>query len=160
VRCDLDQADLRTIEENRALALRFIEDVLGGRNPNSFDDLVADDIRVLTVLKPGGAIEGKAEYIRVLGETMSGQFTGYDLIVEDLVATIDARVVARLRRTATHVGEVFGTPASGRRITMHELHLMRFERGKLVELLTGGLNPLEFEMLFAGPIAEAVLKDE
>lgn len=156
MRWDLDQADLPMIEENLALARRDIEDVLKAKNPNSFDELIADDIQVTTVLHPQGVINGKAEYIRVLGETVSGQFTDYEVSVEDLVSTMDGRVVARLRSSATHVGQVFGMEATGHRITMHELYLMRFRDGKLVELMVGGLNPLEFEMLFAPAITKLV----
>src|ERR1700733_11984717 len=122
----MDQVDLHIAEENLALAHRFIDEVLDGKNPNAFDELVADDIRVTTVLKPGGVIEGKGEYVRVLGETMSGQFADRVLTVLDVAPLMDGRIMARLQAVATHAGEVFGIPATGRRITMHELCLMRF----------------------------------
>lgn len=152
-----DRADERTLEENMSCARRFIEDVLGGKNQNAFDELVADDIRVSTVLKPGGWIEGKGEYVRVLGETVSGQFSGRELTVLEVAPLLDGRIMARLRAVATHTGEVFGIAATGRRITMHEMYLMRFRDAKLVELFVGSLNPLEFEMLFAPAISAAVL---
>ena len=78
--------------------------------------------------------------------------------VFDVAPLLDGRVMARLSAVATHAGEVFGIPATGRRITMHELYLMRFRDGKLVELFTGGLNPLEFEMVFAPAISAIVLR--
>jgi len=156
----LDQVEPRILEDNLALARRFIEEVLDGKNPNAFDELVADDITVSTVLKPNGRIEGKAEYVQVLSQTVSGKFTNRQLIVEEVTPLIDGRVLARLRAEATHVGEIFGIPATNRRLTMHELHVMRFRHGKLAELLVAGLNPLEFEMLFAPAIAKIVLGDD
>jgi hypothetical protein len=153
----MDQVDLRIIKENLVCARRFLEEVLGGKNQNAFDELVADDIRVSTVLKPGGLIEGKGEYVRVLGETVSGQFSDRELTILDVAPLLDGRVMARVRAIATHTGEVFGTPATGRCITMHELCLMRFRDGKLVEVFVGSLNFLEFEMLFAQAISAAVL---
>ncbi len=155
----MEQAEQSIIEQNLALARRFIEDVFKAQNPNSFDELVADDIRVLTVLKPEGVIEGKAEYVRVLGETVSGQFTDFEVSTEDIVPTVDGRVVARLMVTATHVGEVFGMAPTHRRITHHVLHVMRFRDGKLIGLISAGLNPLEFEMLFAPAISKRIFGD-
>lgn len=155
----MEQAETAIIQENLSIARRFIEEVLSGENPNAFDELVSDGIRVVSSLKPEGPIEGKGEYVHVLGQTVSGQFADRVLTIEDLVATVDGRVVARLRAVATHVGEVFGVAATGRRITMHELHMMRFRDGKIVELYVGGLNPLEFEMLFASAISKRIFQD-
>jgi hypothetical protein len=154
----MEQADPRIIQENLVSARRFIEEVLGGANPNAFDDLVADDIRVITILKPGGVIEGKGEYAQVLGQTVSGQFAGREIVIEDVAALLDGRVMARIVAKATHVGEVFGIAATQRRIAMHELLLMRFRDGRLAELFAGSLNPLEFEMLFAPAISRIVLE--
>ncbi len=155
----MDQASLRTIEENLALAWRFVDEVLGGGNPNAFDELVADDIEVTTVLKPVGIIEGKYEYIKVLGETVSGTFADREISVKEVAPLLDGRVIARIEAKATHIGTVFGIPATHRRIKMHELLLMRFQRGKLIELYVAGLTPLEFEMLFASAIAPMLFKD-
>jgi predicted ester cyclase len=156
----IEQAEPHILEENLTLARRFIEDVLGGGNPNSFDEIVADDIRVTSSLKPQGVIEGKGEYVHVLGRVVSGQFNDFDLVIEDIAPLVDGRVMARLRIAATHVGRVFGMPATGRRITVRSLFLMRFRDGKLAELLAGSLNPLEFEMLFAPAIRKLVFKDD
>jgi predicted ester cyclase len=35
--------------------------------------------------------------------------------------------------TATHRGELFGMPPSGRRISMKDFHFFRFHGGKIVE---------------------------
>lgn len=155
----MDQASLTTIEENLALAWRFVDEVLGGGNPNAFDELVADDIKVTTILKPVGIIEGKYEYIKVLGETVSGTFADREISVRDLAPLLDGRVVARIQAKATHVGDVFGIAATHRRLRMHELLLMRFRQGKLAELYVAGLTPLEFEMLFAPAIAPMLFKN-
>lgn len=157
----MEYVDRDLIEDNVKLARQFIEDVFGGGNPNSFDDLVADDIVVSSVLKPEGLIVGKAEFSAVLGRTVSGgQFSDFELEIEDIAALVDGRVLVRLRGAATHVGEVFGIAPTHRRITMHGLHLLRFREGRLVELTSGGLNPLEFEMLFAPAISKLVFGDK
>jgi predicted ester cyclase len=152
----MEQVDYALLEENLACARRFIDEILGGANPSAFDDLVADDIRVTTILKPTGVIEGKGEYLHVLGQTVSGQFADRELIVEDIAPLLDGRILARVAAKATHVGEVFGIPPANRRITMRELLLMRFRHGKIVELVTGTMIPPEFEMLLAPAISQMV----
>jgi hypothetical protein len=156
----MEQADTALLEENLASARRFIDEILGGAAPSAFDDLVADDIRVTTILKPAGVIEGKGEYLQVLGQTVSGQFADRELIVEDIAPLLDGRILARVAATSTHVGEVFGIPPTYRRITMRELLLMRFRHGKIVELVTGTLIPPEFEMLLAPAISQMVFGEQ
>ena len=156
----MPSASRDVIEGNLLLARRFIEDVLGGGNPNSFDELVSDHIRVVTSLKPTGPIEGKAEYVKVLGETVSGQFIDREVTLEELSPLQDGRILAHIHTLATHVGEVFGIPPTNRRIRTNELLLMRFNNSELVELLVGSLIPMEFEMLFAPAIAASVLGRE
>ncbi len=156
----MEQIDYAHLEENLANARRFIDEILGGANPSAFDDLVADGIRVTTILKPTGVIEGKGEYLQVLGQTVSGQFANRELIVEDIAPLLDGRILARVSATSTHVGEVFGIPPTHRRITMRELLLMRFRHGKIVELMTGSLIPPDFEMLFAPAISQMVFGNE
>ncbi len=145
-----------TIQTNVALARRFIEGVLGGQDPSAFD-LIADDVWVSTGLKPTGPIEGKAEYGRILADTFGRGFSDGALVIDEIVATTDGRLVVRFTAKATHTGEVFGVAATGRRVTMVETHVLRFRDGKLVENWVGANNPLEFEMLFAPAIAPMLL---
>ena len=54
------------------------------------------------------------------------------LTADDLVGEGD-RVVQRLLATGTHTGNLFGIPATGRRISWTEIHIGRYEGGKLAE---------------------------
>ena len=138
---------------NAALARRFVERALGAGDMAAFDEIVGDDVVVNTGLKPDGEIRGKAEYGRIVGERLGAILSDATMRVDEVAELVDGRVLVRFAATAVHSGSLWGVPATGRRITMHELHLMRFEGGKLVESLVGGLNPLDWEMLHAGPIA-------
>jgi predicted ester cyclase len=53
-------------------------------------------------------------------------------VIDDLVAEGD-RVAARLRIEATHIGEIFGMPASGRRVSNDSIVIYRFASGRIVE---------------------------
>jgi predicted ester cyclase len=52
--------------------------------------------------------------------------------VEDLIVAQD-RVVARVRLTATHVGELEGIPATGRRVETEHVHIWRVAGQRLAE---------------------------
>lgn len=141
------------IERHKDLARRFVERALGMGDMAAFDEIVAEDVVVHTGLKPTGSIRGKAEYKRVLAETLGRVFSDGEMAVDDVAATSDGRVVVRFTARATHTGALWGIQPTGRRITMREMHFMRFRDGGLVENWVGGLNPLEFEMIFAPAIA-------
>jgi predicted ester cyclase len=53
-------------------------------------------------------------------------------VIEDLVAEGD-RVVARIRVEATHTGNIFGVPASSRRVHNDSIVIYRFEGGRIRE---------------------------
>jgi C-1 hydroxylase len=52
--------------------------------------------------------------------------------IDELIADGD-KVVARVTATATHRGEFFGTPPSGRTVTMGEIDIFRVENGLIAE---------------------------
>ncbi|MBC7928628.1 MAG: ester cyclase [Bryobacteraceae bacterium] len=145
------------ISENVKLARRFVEGVLGGADPQAFDELVADNVWVSTGLKPDAPITSKAEYGRVLSETLGKAFSEGDMKIDELLETSDGRVVVRFTATALHSGELYGVPPTGKRVVFAEMHLLRFADGKLVENFVGGLNPLSYEMIFADYIKPLVL---
>ena len=43
------------------------------------------------------------------------------------------RVVVRGQFTARHVGQFAGTPATGRRLSIQQIHIWRVESGRLIE---------------------------
>ena len=142
-------------QRNVGLARRFILEILGGANWSAIDELVAPNVRASTGLKPDGFIEGRDEYKAIFGEVFgSGKFADASLNILAIVPTVDARVIAIFEAQATHIGELWGVPATGRRIGMMEIHFMTFRDGQLAENLVGACNPLDFEMLFSSAISK------
>ena len=150
-------ADPATLERNLAAARRFVVGVLGGSDPGAFADVVHPDVVVDTGLKPIGRIEGAAEYGRVLGETLGAAFSNGRMEIKDIAALVDGRVVVRFEASADNTGALNGVAPTGKRFTFCELHLMRFEDGRLVENWVGALNPLMFELWQAPATAPTVL---
>lgn len=143
--------------ENVRLARRFVEGVLGGADPAAFDELVDENVWVSTGLKPDAPIIGKAEYGRVLGSTLGKAFSDGAMKIEDIVETVDGRVLVRFLASAVHSGELYGIAPTGKRIAMAEIHFLRFKDGKLVENFVGALNPLSYEMIYREHIAGLIL---
>lgn len=147
----------QTQTDNVTIARRFVEGVLGGQDPTAFDEIIANDIRVATGLKPDGDIQGKEEYLAILTKFGSA-FTNGRLKITDIFASADGeRVVVMFDAYATHTGELFGVAPTNVEVPMIETHIMRFRDGKLVENIVGGNNPLGFEMLLADAIRPMVL---
>ena len=80
------------IERHKDLARRFVERALGMGDMAAFDEIVAEDVVVHTGLKPTGSIRGKAEYKRVLAETLGRVFSDGEMAVDDVAATADGRL--------------------------------------------------------------------
>jgi predicted ester cyclase len=59
-------------------------------------------------------------------------FTGTTHCIEDMVAEED-KVAVRLSVTATHTGEIFGIPPSGRVVENDSLVIYRFKDGRIRE---------------------------
>lgn len=123
--------------QNHALAERFITQALAQGNEAVFRELVSPDVVVHSGLEPLHAIRGIEAYWRALGKLSAFSFEDFDL--QDLLAVED-RTIARFRSHALHSGDALGVPATGKRILMWELHLMRWRNGKLVENVVADVN--------------------
>ena len=71
--------------------------------------------------------EGMLEFFRLLLVA----FPDLRMDVEDLIAS-DDKAVARVRFTATHQGEFMGVPATGKRVEVQLIDIMRFDDAGLV----------------------------
>ena len=93
-----------------------------------FGDLVADDF----IEHQGGpgfpaTKEGTLEFFR----TLLAAFPDMRMNVEDLIAGED-KTVARVKITGTHKGEFMGIAATGARLDMQLIDIMRFNGAGLV----------------------------
>ena len=124
--------------DNAAVARRFIEEVLAGGDMRAFDELVDENIVVNSGMRPLAPMVGREDFREGLG-TLGAFSNAGELVIEDLLAVED-RVVARYRVQADHTGDQLGVPATGKRITMWEIRLMRLKGGKIVEDFVADIN--------------------
>lgn len=144
---------------NASVVRAFVEQGLGRGDLTAFDRYVAADVWVSTGLKPSAPITSLEEYKSVVASTLAVALSPNNatLDIEELLTTIDGRVIVRFVARADHTGDLYGVPATGRRLTLAETHLMCVRDGKIVENYVGGLNPLQWEMIYSAEIGRAVL---
>jgi predicted ester cyclase len=116
-------------EDNKALARRILKDLVVDVNLEMIDEYFAADVIVhVPFLKMPPGREG----IRGLYSSFEGAIADVDLRFEDQIAEGD-RVVTRWSSEFTHTGEVFGVPATGKRVKQSGIMIYRIRGGQVVE---------------------------
>ena len=119
-----------SVEENKAVVQRFVDEVLNGQSLEAADEILAPDHILNYMLLPEPMIGAKA-----WEQSVSGYFTAFP----DMVVTIDNmigegdQVAARWSAVATHTGPLMGIPPSGRRVNWIGQGVYRIKDGKIVE---------------------------
>jgi steroid delta-isomerase-like uncharacterized protein len=116
--------------ENKDVIRRFVQEFKNKANHGIVDELFTanfshhfNDPR----LPPG------REAMKLLGQSVVAGFPDVQATIEDLLAEGD-KVVERTTARGTHTGDFNGVPASGKPVTWTEMHVYRFEGGKIAEL--------------------------
>ena len=117
-----------SIEENKEIVRRY-QEAYNNQDYDALDDLVAADVLTPNMISavPRG-LEGAKQ---VHQKTVTGM-PDYHTAIEDLIAEGD-KVVARVTITGTHTGDFYGIPATGKRINVSGIYIVRIENGKIVE---------------------------
>jgi steroid delta-isomerase-like uncharacterized protein len=116
-------------ERNKAVIRRFVEEVQNNKNFVVYDELNDPDFVNLSA-PPGVPAdrEGGKLYLQAFAEAYpDARYT-----VDDMIAEGD-RVVTKKTLTGTNTGEFAGMPATGKRVTLQFVDIMRVRDGKIVE---------------------------
>lgn len=116
-------------EENKASFRRFIDEVVNKKNLAVIDELIDPDMldhNPAPDVPPG--IEGMKQFM----SAFVGAFPGLHSTLEYLVAEGDL-VAGRMTTTGTHQGEFMGIPATNKKVTFSEMHIVRISNGKAVD---------------------------
>ena len=116
-------------DANKAVVKRFVDELFVQGNLDVVDELVADDYVDHT--PPPDLPPGKAG-LKQLATMFRNAFTDLAISDVDLIAEGD-KVVMRHVTTGTHQGDFMGIAATGRRISVNEIHIVRLADGKIVE---------------------------
>ncbi len=115
-------------EENKALMQQFIDGM--NAQDDSFIDRLVDPNYIEHDPEPGQA--PGAEGLRDLMKMLFSGFPDIKGTVNQMVAEGDVVAVA-LTTSGTHNGDFMGIPATGKKISITEVHMVRLSGGKMVE---------------------------
>jgi len=118
---------MSTTESNKAVARRFLEEVINQNRMDRADDLVVEDFVELDPLP--GQRQGREGLKEVLG-MMRAAFPDMHWVAEEMVAEGDT-VVTRFTWTGTHRGEFLGVPATGRSVVVKGVVMDQLADGKM-----------------------------
>lgn len=117
-----------TLERNKALVRRFIDEIFLEGDFGAVDELLTDDFTPHTWgdMQPGR--DGLKEAITRVSKGLSDT----KMSIDDVIAEGD-RVAVRLTSSAKQTGEFMGMPPSGKRYEIGEIHIFRLREGRVAE---------------------------
>jgi predicted ester cyclase len=109
-----------SVEENKLLVRRLVEEAVGERNIDVLDELAAGEF---------------AEVAKRWVTPFRSAFPDFEMEIVDLIAEGE-KVVAHFKCSGTHLGDWLGVPATGRRFEhVDEIYIFGVEEGRLVSAL-------------------------
>jgi len=118
-----------SVEENRAMARRLVEEFVNKGNLAIADETFATNF---VNHSPAAGItldrQGIKQYITMLRSA----FPDFHDTIEHLIAEGD-KVVVRVIGHGTHRGELMGISPTGKQVTLTGISIFRFAGGKLIE---------------------------
>jgi len=119
-----------SIEANKAAVLRFNRDVIERGDPRAFQELMAPNFVNRTAAP--GISPGPEGIWHTFEGVLRPAFPDLQVEVHDQVAEGD-KVTTRKTIHATHLGELFGVPATKKRVAIAVIDIVRLEQGRYVE---------------------------
>ena len=116
--------------DDGAVIKRLTDEVFLDGNLAPIEDLVSDDF---VDHDPPPGVPPTKEGFRLLAQMIVGAFSDRKAEFDEFIDTADGRVVENWAMTATHTGEAFGLPASGKSIRVRGVEIFRLEDGKVAE---------------------------
>jgi len=117
-----------TLEANKAIVRRFIDEIFLNGDFGAVDELLTDDFTPHT----WGSMQPGRDGLKEAIERVSKGISEPKMTIEDMIAEGD-RVAVRLTSSATHTGDFMGMPASGKRYEIGEIHIFRIRDGRVSE---------------------------
>jgi steroid delta-isomerase-like uncharacterized protein len=117
-------------EENKAVARRFFDDAVNGRDLDVIDEIFAEDFVYHVPFSPEP--QSGPESIKQVVAGFHTGFSDFSAVVEQMAAEGDT-VAIRLTLGGTNDGEMMGMPATNRQAKWSAVHMMTIRDGKVVE---------------------------
>ncbi len=118
-----------SIEKNKALLRRYVEEILNKRNVDAVHKFFATNCVDHTA--PPGTPPGISGIKQLLAATLEA-FSNLHVTIEDMIAEED-KVVSRLKGRGTHTTEFMGVAPTGKELNIMQINIDYIARGKIVE---------------------------
>lgn len=119
-----------SIEQNKTLARRMVEEIFNQGNTNLVDELFAPDYVEREELPPG--MPRDREAVKLLIPMMHSAFPDFKATINDLIAEGD-KMVLHMTWTGIQKGEWMGIPPTGNSISIGVIDIFRMSEGKFAE---------------------------
>ena len=120
---------MSTIDTNKTVARRYLEDFWNGDEAAVIEKLAVDDVIGHPV--PGQTLQGR-DLLKQRHAALRGIYGDPHFAVEDLIAEGD-KVLVRWSFTGKHIGPLMGAAPTGKQISIGGMNLFQFVDGKIVE---------------------------
>jgi steroid delta-isomerase-like uncharacterized protein len=117
-----------SVEENKALVRRFVEEFWNTGNMAAADELIADGA---TITLPGVG-SANIETFKMFARTLRSAFPDWHSTLEEMVGE-ENTVAERWTGRGTHRGEFQGTAPTGRQVMVPGVVFYRIASGKIAE---------------------------
>jgi ketosteroid isomerase-like protein len=116
-------------ERNKAVIRRFVDEVQNGKDYAAYDEL--NDPDFVNLSSPPG-IPADREGGKIFLRGFLSAFPDSHFTIDEMIAEADA-VVTKKTFTGTHTADFGDIPATGRRVTLQYVDIMRIRDGRIVE---------------------------
>ena len=117
-------------KQNKAAVTRFNIEFIQQGNMETFKELMADDF--INQTAPPGVPKGPEGVAYFFNYFLKPSFPDLTVEIYDQVAEGD-KVTTRKAFHATHSGDFFGIPATGKKVVMDVIDIVKLRNGKFVE---------------------------
>jgi steroid delta-isomerase-like uncharacterized protein len=121
--------EVMTSDTNKQVMIRFT-DFINTASETLAAELISPDA-IFHVPGRSEPMRGPAGYLAII-QMMRGGFPDIQWTLEEMVAEGD-KVAARFTMRGTHLGTFFGTPSTGKKITVQALNIYRLSGGQIIE---------------------------
>jgi steroid delta-isomerase-like uncharacterized protein len=115
-------------ERNKAVIRRFVEMVQNKQDWTAYDEL--NDPAFVNLSAPPGAPADR-EGGKLFLQALAAAYPDAVFTIDDMFAEGDA-VITRKTFAGTNVGEFMGVPATGRRVSLQYVDIMRVRDGRII----------------------------
>lgn len=116
-------------ERNKAVIRRFVEEVQNKQDWDAYDELNAPDFVNLSA--PPGAPTDRETGMAVL-QAFAAAYPDAVFTVDEMYAEGDA-VITKKTFTGTNEGDFMGVPATGRRVSLQYVDIMRVRDDRIID---------------------------